>query len=251
MRHLPPRLLAAVTGTAYPGVFSKPHAFSISAFRCGEHHVGVRPPLSVGDTFFQRLGYATTPKSVNSKETAVQSGSRTKRNWNGEVIIYNRRGTPPGYIFVPSDNNFLTSRCRGLARESAQDILAVHRRLNRKKVATEIGLYVPEAIAQVAESEFRAKRAAVREALEADLIKEYPNIPPADHENLCWHILAKNPYAVGRLSLERNDLEIRAYVGREYTPYRTDLYANELEEVLASWREKGSSVKAPWRSEYG
>ncbi|OCL14016.1 hypothetical protein AOQ84DRAFT_371659 [Glonium stellatum] len=160
---------------------------------------------------------------------------------------------PPGYVFVPSGNVFLTRRCRELAPK----LYAVYRPKSRQRLAVPKGLYVPEDAFKEAESDYKAKRVRIEETLWRALDKEYPKIPLADKNELHRLISSKCPGLVGKSALHPSGIITYAYVRDRYTPFKSLTFYGErkddeaidrahrrAQQILASWRGEDSSEKA-------
>src|SRR6266498_3488914 len=104
-----------------------------------------------------------------------------------EEIIFSPSDSPPGYVFVPFVIIFFIRSCR----KFAQKLYAVYRPKNRKRLAVQIGLYVPRDVFKKAESDFEAKRARIHEDLWLVLDKKYPQIPPTNRNKLHRLILSQ------------------------------------------------------------
>lgn len=108
-------------------------------------------------------------------------GKETRKNKEGDEFIDVRRPIPPGYKFVPLGGHFMARRCRELAQKRYA--------IMRGKLqdghwhSRPIGLYVPESIYQVLDTEYKAKVAKRVEAFWAGIHKDYLGMPP-DEERL-------------------------------------------------------------------
>lgn len=195
----------------------------------------------------QRRSIHNDPKGTESKSDREDSGTKNStvyRNKHGEEIVFCRDKPPPGYVFVPSGNPSITRNCRKLA----QKLYAVYRPKSRKKISSQIGLYVPRNVFEKVRSDFAAKRARIDAELWRTLDKKYPQMPPADKSE--FHDLFSSQYRslTGKSAL--NDMEIRvlAYVRDRYTPFKCldlqdtkaiSLVLERVAKILASWRGEG------------
>lgn len=154
---------------------------------------------------------------IGKAEAFKQESHKTYRNRHGEEIVFDPCDPPPGYVFVPSGNTFITRRCRKLG----QKLYAVYRHKTRKRLAAQIGLYVPRDVFEKAESDFKAKRAKIEEILWRDLDKSYPLIPFADKNKLHRLISLQYPKLTGKSALDHSGITIYAYVRDRYTPFKS------------------------------
>ncbi len=83
------------------------------------------------------------------------------RNKHGEEIKSTPCDPPPGYVFVPSGDWFVTRHCRKLA----QTLYAVYRPKSRKELGGQIGFYVPREVLEKVESKYKANQAKIEEQL--------------------------------------------------------------------------------------
>jgi hypothetical protein len=136
-----------------------------------------RPAPKLNDIFTQERNLHTDPESEG--EASKKENRKAYRNSLGEEIVFNPCDPPPGYVFVPSGNPFITRNCRKLA----QKLYAVYRPKSRKRLAAQIGLHVPRDVFEKVESNFKTKRARIDKNLWRALDKKYPQMPPADRMN--------------------------------------------------------------------
>jgi hypothetical protein len=172
-------------------------------------------------------------------EASKRENCKVYRNSHEEEIVFSPCDPPPGYVFVPSGNVFITRNCRKLA----QKLYAVYRNESRKKQAAQIGLHVPRDAFKKVLSEFKAKRARIEGKLWRVLDKEYPQIPSTDKNELHRLISSRYSSLTGTSALDHSELTIYAYVRDRYTGYGenwdTDANARahqKAQEILASWR---------------
>ncbi|KAF2257416.1 hypothetical protein BU26DRAFT_43522 [Trematosphaeria pertusa] len=223
-RHLSQRMSAATLGTARSKLVSEPN-----------------------NIFAQNRSLSTASKDTDR---------RVYRNKHGEEIAFIPCDPPPGYVFVPSGNVFITLNCRKLA----QKLYAVYRPKSRKRLATQIGLYVPKDAFEDAESKFKVKRARLDRELSRDLNKQYPKAPPADKDELHRLISSDCPGVTGKSALDRKEIIIYAYVRDRYTLFKslnhedTEAIARahqKVREILTSWRGEDEREKESSKSKRG
>ncbi|ETN45252.1 uncharacterized protein HMPREF1541_10129 [Cyphellophora europaea CBS 101466] len=176
-----------------------------------------------------------------------QESHQTYRNRHGEEIAFSPCDPPPGYVFVPSGNTFITRSCRKLA----QKLFAVYRPMNRKRPATQIGLHVPRDVFKKVESDFKAKRAKIDESLWRTLDKSYPQIPSADKNELHRLISSRYPSLTGKSALDHSGIIIYAYVRDRYTPFKSlGLYGESRDsEAITEAHQRAQEIIASWRGE--
>jgi hypothetical protein len=207
----------------------------------------------LNDIFTQERNLHTDPEGTKSEDKASKTENRkVYRNSHGEEIVFSPCDPPPGYVFVPSGNVFITRSCRKLA----QKLYAVYRPESREKLAAQIGLYVPRDTFEKVKSEFEAKRARIGKKLWRALDKTYPQIPPADKNELHRLISSQRPSLTGKSALDHSEITIYAYVRDRYTSFKSLAAHGEspyseaiararqrVQEILASWRGEDSSKK--------
>ena len=205
-----------------------------------------RPAPKLDNIFTQKRNLHTNSEGTESQgETLKTENRKVYRNSHGEEIIFSQSDSPPGHVFVPSGNTFITRSCRKLA----QKLYAVYRPKNRKRLTTQIGLYVLRDVFKKAKSDFKAKRARIHEDLWLVLDKKYPQIPPTDRNELHRLISSQRPRLTGKSALDHSKITIYAYVRDRYTsfkslaPYGENQDAEEItrahqrvQEILVSWR---------------
>ncbi|KAK3944320.1 hypothetical protein QBC46DRAFT_252213, partial [Diplogelasinospora grovesii] len=136
---------------------------------------------------------------------------------------------PPGYVFVPKGNVYITKHCRAKTHDSGREVFVVVDK--RDKV---IGLRCPREVWEgvVAEHELTAakradavqrKDAAVEKEFEEKLLTLFPNVPRELVGEITKHAVEKHSRRVGRTgtkSLEqRVVLAVRAHVRHVHTGY--------------------------------
>jgi hypothetical protein len=205
-----------------------------------------RPAQMFNDISKQERNLHTDSNGTDSEgEASKRENRKAYRKSHGEEIVFSPCDPPPGYVFVPSGNAFITRNCRKLA----QKLYAVYRPESRKKLAAQIGLYVPSNIFEKVVTEFEAKRVGIEEKLWRALDKKYPQIPSTAKNELHRLISSRCPSLTGKSALDHSELTIYAYVRDRYTPFKslapygenrdTDAIARahqKAQEILASWR---------------
>ena len=128
---------------------------------------------------------------------------------------------------------------------------AVYHHKIRKRLAAQIGLYVPRDVFEKAESDFKAKRAKIEENLWRDLDKSYPLIPFADKNKLHRLISSQYPNLTGKSALDHSGITIYAYVRDRYTPFKSlaPYDENRDTEAIARAHQRVQEIIASWRGE--
>jgi hypothetical protein len=118
--------------------------------------------------------------------------SRGFTNEREEECVFMPCYPPRGDVCVPSDNVFLTRRCRKLA----QTVEVIYTSKSRRKPSSTIGIYVTKNIFEKAKAEFASKRAKAEEELWQTLGKLYPGIPLTDKTKIKDKICFRNPHLI-------------------------------------------------------
>lgn len=216
----------------------------ISAVNPRGRGILARPAPKLSDILTQKRYFYTFSEDTNR---------RVYRNRRGEEIVFTPCYPPPGYIFVPSGNVFITRRCRKLA----QKVYAVYRPKSRKRRATQIGLHVPKDASEKARSEREAERARTGERLWRYLDKNYPKMPPADRNELHCLVLSQTNNVSATSVLRDIENTIYGYVLNQYTRFNfipisgkrrhtkaIDRARRKAQEILASWRDENGEKRA-------
>lgn len=197
------------------------------------------------------LSVSTQGRNLHSDTQGVEAFKQKDRkiytNKNGEEIAFSPCRPPPGYVFVPAGNVFITRNCRKLA----QNLIVVCRPKSGKEFATQIGLHVPEEVFIQVKSEFEVKRAKINEELCRHLDKEYPQIPSA-HKNEIHRLASSHePNLTGKSALRDSENVIRAYIRDRYTRLMSLLFDDKSPntEAIARTDQKIQDIMASWRGE--
>jgi hypothetical protein len=201
----------------------------------------LRPAPKLNDIFTQKRNLHTDLEGTDG-ETSKKENRKAYRNRHGEEIVFSPCYPPQGYVFVSSGNTFITRSCRKVA----QKLYVVYRPESRKKPFAQIGLHVQKEVFEKAKSDFKAKRARSEEILWRALDKNYPQMPPADKNELYHLISSRCPSLIGKSVLNHSGPIIYAYVRDQYTPFKSlapygdteaiDQAHKRVQEILASWR---------------
>ncbi|KAI0847123.1 hypothetical protein F5Y00DRAFT_126178 [Daldinia vernicosa] len=199
---------------------------------------GSRPTLKMNDISSDVEGTDSECETSNNK---YNSGYR---NRYGEQTILGLSDPPPGYVFVPAGNQFITWKCR----QYPQKRYAVLCRRSRKRPATHTGLYVSRDVFEKVRSEFEAKRASADEKLKRALDKEYPNMPTSDKNQLCDFIFS-DPDVIGKSTPKSRRLAIFNYVQANYAPLNSHNLSRENQntEAIARANQKVQKILTSWR----
>lgn len=240
-------------GTARFTTVSEPNGFTSAIRYRGRSILTTRSPPSrpapkLNDIFTQERNVHSDSEGTESEgETSKKENRKAYRNSHGEEIVFSPCDPPPGYVFVPAGNAFITRNCRKLA----QKLYAVYRPKSRKTLAAQIGLHVPRDVFEKVESDFQAKRARVDENLWRALDKKYPQIPPADKNELHQLISSRYPSLTGKSVLNDDGITIYAYVRDRYTPFKSlvPYGENRDAEAIARAHQRVQEILAFWRGE--
>jgi hypothetical protein len=175
--------------------------------------------LSLKDNPFQERHHTTKTRSSPPEEKVPEKEGRSSlTNKLGEEIVFEDWfSAPPGYVFLPSGNPFVTRRCR---KKTEQKLYAVYRYQSRKWGAGHIGLFIPEEIVEEAKSEYEAKRTDADENLSRAIDKVFPNIHPADKRRLDALASTELVTCAPKSALRENWFRIYRYVLDRYTPFK-------------------------------
>ena len=117
-----------------------------------------RSALKLNNIFTQERNLHADPEDTEREDDPLKPENRTVyRNSHGEEIIFSPSNPPPGYVFIPSGNVFITRNCRKLA----QKLYSVYHHQSQKRPAAQIGLYVLRDVFERVKSDFEAKRARI------------------------------------------------------------------------------------------
>ncbi|KAK3334051.1 hypothetical protein B0T19DRAFT_419968 [Cercophora scortea] len=145
---------------------------------------------------------------------------------------------PPGYIFVPKGNVYLTKNCRLQTHAAHKPLyVVISGRGPSKSARTKVlGLRCPKSIftavkaAEQASASTRAsavkkRDATIEETFERAILELYPRVPPHEIPRILKHALKKNSRRVGRtvkMDLEyKVRLAVKAHIRHNYTNYET------------------------------
>lgn len=205
-----------------------------------------RSSLKSNDTPCRDLERFEKDDEVSNLEDRADEALKTGisyRNRYGEEIVFSPCDPPPGYVFVPSGNAFITRHCRKLAPR----VKAVYRSRSRKKPATQIGLHVPEDVWGKVSLDFQMKMAQANEKLWQHLDKIYPQMPRTDKDELYQLICSKYPTLAGKSSFNIS-ITTHNYVRDRYTRLMSlSRFRPQDAEAIAQAREKLREILASWR----
>ncbi|RMJ28950.1 Uncharacterized conserved protein DUF2293 [Aspergillus sp. HF37] len=165
---------------------------------------------------------------------------------------------PPGYVFVPKGDVYITRRCRSKTRESQRIVYAVYDIAGKRT----IGLRVPSDIyAEVLHSaavtaDVRANAVKLRDEKDRSrscqqLQSQFPLMPSESREMVLHHAFLKGSGRVGRTSMKTEErkavLAVEAHIRHLHTPYEALLDAGMTREqardaVLGTVQ----TIKAAW-----
>jgi hypothetical protein len=131
-----------------------------------------------------------------------------------------------------------------------EDSLSLQRNKTRKKLATQIGLYVPSDVFEGVKSDFEAIRARIGEDLWHKLNQNYPKMPPTDRTELHRLISSRYPNLTGKSALHPSEITIYAYVRDRYTPFKSlNIYEKQNAEAISEVHRRVEKILASWRGE--
>lgn len=185
------------------------------------------------------IAIKTDSECYPREKKALRKDGRTGyKNKHGEEIVFRSFNPPPGYVFVPSGNAFITRRCR----KQGQKLYALHRPWIKDRLG---GLFVPEEVLRNAESDFNARGIKMDMNLSRAIDNAYPKIPSGDKKRLLALILSENSNSTGQSALDNLTMAAFSYVRDRYTSGRKwicEVKARQrVQKILASWREEDSS----------
>jgi hypothetical protein len=122
---------------------------------------------------------------------------------------------------------------------------------SRKRLAAQIGLHVPRDVFEKVESNFKTKRARIDKNLWRALDKKYPQMPPADKNELHRLISSQCSSLTGKSALNHSEIIIYAYVRDRYTPFKSlaPYGENRDTEAIARAHQRVQETLASWRGE--
>jgi hypothetical protein len=210
-------------------------------------HISPFPPAPKLKGIFTQERHFHSDLESTGGETPEKEHRKAYTNRHGEEIVFTPCYPPPGYMFVPSGNHSLTRSCRKLAEK----LYVVYRPESRKRARSQIGLHVRKEVFEKAKADFKVKRLRSEETLRQALDEKYPQIPPADKNELHQLISSRDSRLIGKSVSNpngRNYFIIYGYVRDKYTPFEClDLYKDteaidqahkRVKEILASWRNE-------------
>lgn len=169
---------------------------------------------------------------------------------------------PPGYVFVPKGNVYVTSHCRRRTREADRTVYSVVGAAAPGRQPPPLGILVPREVAQAvhaAEAATRADRARAVARHDAGLerrfrdvvAREFPGAPPAETGLIVARAMRKGSRRVGRTAAldvdVRARLAVRAHIRHQHTDYDDQLRrrvgkpqarrstAARIDEVVKAW----------------
>ncbi|CAH0028774.1 unnamed protein product, partial [Clonostachys rhizophaga] len=161
-------------------------------------------------------------------------------------ILFKGQYPPPGYIFVPAGNIFITRHCRDLAKKTSEDIYAYYRHKSKKKSAKQEGLYVPKDIFEKVKSEYERRKTLADEKVLRSLTKNYPNMPPADKAKIFQRCC--DPETLKPMMYNTHNV-VYSHIRDRYTAFKSvsgdkasskgvNEAHRQAEEILSNWKGK-------------
>ncbi|KAK3692009.1 hypothetical protein B0T22DRAFT_678 [Podospora appendiculata] len=143
---------------------------------------------------------------------------------------------PPGYVFVPKGNVYLTKNCRLQTHAAHKPLyVVISGRGPSKSARTKVlGLRCPKSIFTAVEAAERAsastrasavqkRDATIEETFEKAILELYPRVPRHEIPRILKHALKKNSRRVGRtvkMDLQHKvRLAVKAHIRHNYTNY--------------------------------
>ncbi|PGH03171.1 hypothetical protein GX51_04206 [Blastomyces parvus] len=148
-----------------------------------------------------------------------------------EAIRTEAQGAPPGYVFVPKGDVYITRNCRSLSHEARQTVYTVY----NPKTQRTLGLYIPseihDAVTKAAASTLpdRARAVAQKDARDTSkaralLRAQFPAMPAETLETVLAHAFLKGSRRVGRSGKVASEevkagLAVDAHIRHVHTEY--------------------------------
>ncbi|KDB27898.1 hypothetical protein H109_00328 [Trichophyton interdigitale MR816] len=170
------------------------------------------------------------PKALKDKLRDI-AYSKTAHGFVPEDILLDNQPQPPGYVFVPKGNVYITRKCRSQTHDLGSPVFTVYCSTTYKQT----GLYVPASVQAAVElesketSEDRKRAVAQKDARDRQkarelLLKEFPNMPRTDLTAVLNHAFLKGSRRVGRsgkVASEKDKvrLAVEAHIRHAHTEY--------------------------------
>ncbi|OAX85541.1 hypothetical protein ACJ72_00079 [Emergomyces africanus] len=176
-----------------------------------------------------------------------------------EDIRTETQGPPPGYVFVPKGDVYVTRNCRSLSHKAKQTVYTVY----NPKTQRTLGLYIPSQIqatvTQSASNTLTARAHAVAQKDARDTSKarallrtQFPAMPVDTLETVLGHAFLKGSRRVGRSGMVESEevkvgLAVDAHIRHVHTEYEK-LLENGVDRQVAREKVWGSvrKVRALW-----
>ncbi|MCJ1382634.1 hypothetical protein MMC17_005747 [Xylographa soralifera] len=165
-------------------------------------------------------------------------------------ITFNRDSRPPGYVFVPAGNVYITRHCRRLTNESGRSVEAVYRGKSQKKLAKQVGIHVPEDVFEQVASDFETFETRGSEKLWRRLHKNYPKMPLVDKNEIHHAVSSRYSNPGGKSALNELYVTIDSYIRDRYTAYKLlNIHKAQDTDAFSEVRQKIRKTIALWRGE--
>lgn len=145
---------------------------------------------------------------------------------------------PPGYVFVPKGNVYVTAHCRRRTREAHRTVYSVVGAAGAAKQPQPLGILVPREVARAVhadEAKTRTERARAVARHDAGLerrfrdsiARAFPSAPPAEVPAIVARAMQKGSRRVGRTTTldvdARARLAVCAHIRHHHTDYEAQL----------------------------
>ncbi|PGH30118.1 hypothetical protein GX50_07095 [[Emmonsia] crescens] len=166
-----------------------------------------------------------------------------------EDIRTESQGPPPGYVFVPKGDVYITRNCRSLSHQAKQTVYTVY----NPKTQRTLGLYIPAqihtAVTQSAARTVTARAQAVAQKDARDTSKarallraQFPAMPADTLETVLGHAFLKGSRRVGRSGkVESEEVKVGLAVDAHIRHVHTD-----YERLLEGGVERGEARERVW-----
>ncbi|OJD19575.1 hypothetical protein AJ78_00432 [Emergomyces pasteurianus Ep9510] len=166
-----------------------------------------------------------------------------------EDIRTESQGPPPGYVFVPKGDVYITRNCRSLSHKAKQTVYTVYNPNTQRT----LGLYIPSQIhttvSQSASSTLTARALAVAQKDARDTSKarallrnQFPAMPVDTLETVLGHAFLKGSRRVGRSGkVEREEVKVGLAVDAHIRHVHTD-----YEKLLEDGVERADARERVW-----
>ncbi|KAE8355953.1 hypothetical protein BDV28DRAFT_127917 [Aspergillus coremiiformis] len=175
-----------------------------------------------------------------------------------EKNCFDREPYPPGYVFVPKGDVYVTRNCRTTTKKSERIVYTVYDKTGKRTLGIRIPSDVYAAVLESAAATAETRANAIKLRDEKDLAHsrqilctKFPLMPVESLEAILNHAFLKGSGRVGRTATitdeRKADLAVEAHIRHTHTPYESMLHAGTgREEARKAVWSLIQAIKTAW-----